>query len=263
MKVLTLLNEKGGVGKTTLSTHLAAGLAIRGHRVLFIDADAQANATRAFGFSKQPRLYDLCARDAEWKHSLQSVPVDRYAPTDRPSLGKLYILAGNHETMLIPQAMRKQSHLAKRLLQMHKAFDFVVIDTAPTPSALNEAVLLASDWVIIPTECESFSLQDGLPDSIQHVLAANESRVTSQLSGVEVIGIVPNKFRKTTVLHTQFLEMAQADYGDLVWSAIPQQIAISETQATRKFLYMDAPLPATALMWRMVERVERKAGVYG
>ena len=63
MKTITLLNEKGGVGKTTLATHLAAGLALKGSRVIMIDTDPQANATSAFALPKQPEFHDLMVRN--------------------------------------------------------------------------------------------------------------------------------------------------------------------------------------------------------
>ena len=70
MKIVTLLNEKGGVGKTTLATHLAAGLAIRGKRVILVDADPQGHATIAFGLSKEPGFYDLIVRNAPFQKVL-------------------------------------------------------------------------------------------------------------------------------------------------------------------------------------------------
>ena len=67
MKIVTLLNEKGGVGKTTTATHLAAGLAIRGHRVLLLDTDPQGHATVTLGNKKMPGFYDLMVRNAAFE----------------------------------------------------------------------------------------------------------------------------------------------------------------------------------------------------
>ena len=71
MKTITLLNEKGGVGKTTLAIHIAAGLAIRGKRVVLVDADAQANSTSQLQIAEAPGIHDLLVREAEWNDVLK------------------------------------------------------------------------------------------------------------------------------------------------------------------------------------------------
>ena len=87
MKIITLLNEKGGVGKTTLATHIAAGLAFRGFRVVLVDADPQGHATVALGLPKEPGLYDLLVRDAPFKSVLRFIPAQVYQVGEEPPKG--------------------------------------------------------------------------------------------------------------------------------------------------------------------------------
>jgi cellulose biosynthesis protein BcsQ len=109
MKILTFLNEKGGVGKTTLASTIGAGLAIMGYRVLLIDADPQGHMTISFGVKKQHSLYDLLVRDAEFNDSgiVHTISTDVYAMPNgknNPN-GRLFIVPGNRETRLVAQAL--------------------------------------------------------------------------------------------------------------------------------------------------------------
>ena len=87
MRVITLLNEKGGVGKTTLAIHIAAGLSLRGYTVVLVDADPQGNATTALGLAKEPAVHDLIVRNASWRDSLRTVHPDVYSPPEFQSPG--------------------------------------------------------------------------------------------------------------------------------------------------------------------------------
>ena len=98
MHVVSLVNEKGGVGKTTLATHIAAGLAIRGQRVLIIDGDPQGHVASSYGLPKEAGLYNLLVRGASFEASTREVPAERYQAEGRAVNGALYMLPGNVET---------------------------------------------------------------------------------------------------------------------------------------------------------------------
>src|SRR5687768_423935 len=101
MKIITFLNEKGGVGKTTLAIHLAAGLAIGGQRVLLIDADAQGNAGQWFNIAPYPGFYNLLVRDAPFDEVVKPVDTSRIAPADDGVKGSLFIMGSNIESQNI------------------------------------------------------------------------------------------------------------------------------------------------------------------
>jgi len=233
MKVITLSNEKGGVGKTTLATHVAAGLAIRGARVLLIDADAQANATMSFGLEKEPGFYNLLGGKAKWRNILRNIPPEFYEMPNQQSEGYLLILPGNNQTAHIQSAVQDAYALYKRLNELKDAIDFVVIDTSPTPSLLHGAIYLATDAVLYPTLCETFSLQ-GLVETMQNVAGAPGKEIAT-------LGIVPNMYRSKTVEHSENLTMLREKFGELVWTPITQSIVWSEATAMRRPVFALAP----------------------
>jgi chromosome partitioning protein len=260
MKVITILNEKGGVGKTTLTTHIAAGLAILGHRVVLIDADPQANATGSMGLEKKPAFYDLCVRDASWQQSLTPVHPDVYSPPDKQAKGQLFVCTSNNETRNVANSMKSRAVIRRRFQELKKIVDFIVVDTSPTPSLLNESILVATDFVLIPTDCEAFSALEGVPDSIKHVQTAHEAILEVGLNGSRLMGIVPNKYRSKTVGHNEIVNHLRKEYGDLVWEPMAQSVVYSDTQLMQQFLFGYAPdSKATDEMWRVVKQVEKAA----
>lgn len=257
MKTITFLNEKGGVGKTTIATHVATGLALLGYRVIVLDSDPQANTTSALALAKQPEFHDLMVRNKPWKEALRIVHPDVYSLPESQSKGQLYAVPGNIESKNVASTISSRDVFRQRFAQIQNGVDFIIIDTSPTPSRLNEDILLASDYVIIPTDCEAFSALEGLPDSIQHVLNAHNALKRINIDGARLLGIVPNKFRKNTALHRDFYEHLVSEYGRLVWTPINIASVIGEVQASQQFLYALAPNSrACAQFWEMVKRVE-------
>lgn len=257
MKVITLLNEKGGVGKSTLATYLGVGMSLRGQRVLFIDADMQANSTKALGINKEPGMYNLLARQANWKDVLRQVPQDVLGGE-----GLMIVLPSNFETRFVAELDGLTLKFASAIREVAHLFDVCVIDTSPQASKLQEAVVTSSDYLLMPTDCEAFSVLEGLRESIQHTQNIRKQAAQIGLDVAKVIGIIPNKVRMRTVLHQKFLESLQQDYGDLVFDEIPQTTAIGESQFMQEYLLTAAPdLSITKVLWAYVDRVLESIGV--
>jgi chromosome partitioning protein len=252
MITITLLMEKGGVGKTTLATTIAAGLAIQGKRVLIIDADGQGHATRILGAKLGPGLYDTLVREADWRDTLKVVNPERYGIEAK---GTLALLPGNHETMLIPGAIEDAFLLHNRIQELANVFDAVIIDTSPTPSLLNASVLFASDYVMIPSKMEFLSLQS-LKSSMRTIENFSKQRSLRGESPVTVLGIVPTAYRANTTEHTANLDMLTKTYGGLVMPPIHDRIIWSEASVNQKSIFAYAQTSrATDEAWQVVDVV--------
>lgn len=249
-------NEKGGVGKTTLSVTCAAGLASRGHRVLLVDTDAQGHATRAVGVPKYAGLYDLLVRDADWKDSLKAVVPAFWGVEPREGGAyaegdyRLWVLGSNTETANIANSISEAWKLADRLDEVGELFDYVIIDTAPTPSLLHGVIHLASDYMVYPTQAEYFSL-DGLLNSLTH------RKKFAQLKDVPVGGIVPTMVRANTWEHKQMLRQVTKEYKDLMWPEVAESIVWAEASRAARAVFAYRPdHQAAAQALALVDRVE-------
>lgn len=243
--VITLACEKGGTGKTTLAVTLAAGLAIRGLRVLLMDADAQGHATFGLGLKNEPGFYDLLVRDAEWKSVLRVVQPEIYEPPDQKSRGLLVVVPGNTETQFVAQKVDNAYIVAERLNELEQHIDVVIIDTSPTPSLLHGAIYLATDALLYPTLCETFSL-NGLVSTIKNQQRFSQQRRNAIGREITSIGIAPTMYRHKTVEHSENLAQLRERYGDLVWSPLPMRITWSEAVTMRRSVFAIAPHSAAA-----------------
>ncbi len=256
MKIITLLNEKGGVGKTTLAVHLAAGLAIKGWRVLLVDADAQGHATISLGLREEPGLYDLLVREAKFQDVLRVVPPQQYQLPDQPPRGHLIVLPGNKETRHIATSISDAMAVLRRFRQLDRLIDVVVFDTSPTPSLLHGSIYLATNGIIYPTKCEFLSF-DGLAKSLGRREETQPLRDQWHLGDLEVLGIVPTMFRNQTLEHEENLRKLRERFGDLVWDPIIQRTIWAEAAAMRQPVFSFAPeSKASAEAWYLVDRVE-------
>lgn len=264
MKVLALLNEKGGVGKTTLASTVGAGLAIMGYRVLLVDADPQGHLSIAFGVKKQHSLYDLLVREADWGEAgiVQPIPPEVYAlPEAKTQQGRLYIVPGNRETRLIAQAIDSEPFMIrKRLAELeHENFvDFVIFDTSPTPSAFHAMIYLATQHILYPTEVTYLSF-DGLVASIESTKGYSKKKKQQGLEGINLTGIIPTKFRTKTLEHQEKYKALKAGFGDLVWDPLPQSVVWEEALARRRSIFNYAfDHPAAADAWKVVRTTKEK-----
>lgn len=228
MKVITLLNEKGGVGKTTLSVHLAALLALNGSRVVLIDADGQGNATLAFGFQKEPAFYDLIVRGATFKSTLRFVSPEIYEWPGRPTKGQLFLLPSNVETRNIANSISDSFAVLRRLKEISTAVDYVVFDTSPTPSLLHGSIYIATDAILYPTKCETWSF-DGLVESFSHRDAFMPYRQQFGMREIINLGIVPTMYQNNTAEHRDNLAELREAYPDGVWKPLAMRTVWRES----------------------------------
>lgn len=256
MKVLTLLNEKGGVGKTTLAVHIAAGLAIRGKRVLVIDADPQAHATVALGVKKEPMLHDLLVRDLPFQQAVRAVPKDFYEIPGESVRGELLIIPSDLSTRVIPLMTSDVMVVRDRIQELEDVLDVVVIDTAPTPSLLHGSIYLASDAIVYPTKCEYLSF-DGLVESLKHRDEASKQRKNMSLPDLRIGGIIPTMYRRGTSADEYGIQVLKERFGDLVWPEIALRTVWNQASFARRVLFNFAPeTKAAREAWRTVKLAE-------
>jgi len=262
MNVVTLFNQKGGVGKTTNATHIAAGLAIKGKRVLLIDSDSQANATTQMGIPDMPGIYNLLAQEQEWRKVLRAVNPRTFG--DGQVKGQLYVLPSNVETRAIPIVVGDVGLLRERLDELVNEIDVVVIDTSPTPSLLHSMIYMATQYIIYPTECEMMSLT-GLNKTVINMEQLNKTRLLMGVAPVTLMGVQPMMYEPWTNAHDYGLSLLTNKFKRAVWPAIPKRTiwrdaAYSSTQRTI-FAYespdKQAKQKALSETWALVARVEK------
>lgn len=266
MKTITLSNEKGGTGKSTFSALIATGLALSGYRVILMDADAQGNVTSAVGLDKQPHFYQLLTLsddDLREQRVMRLVPKENYAPPNA-TVGELYVVSSDTSTRKLAPMMANRELskliLRERLAALKKFADYVIIDTPPTPSDLHEAIAAATDYVIMPTQCEAFSGLEGLPDTIGHTENIARLAAGSGINASQLIGIIPNMVEKKSTVHTEILSIIRRNYGVLVWEEVPKTETIRQAHLRAQSLYMLYPSnKVTKLMRTFVKRIEALA----
>ncbi len=219
-RIFCIANQKGGVGKTTTTVNLAAGLAKVGQRVLLVDLDPQGNATMGSGVDKRKLPYTV------YDVLLESATVaEARARADRCGydvLGANRELAGAEVELVALE--RREKRLKQALAVVDSEYDIVLIDCPPSLSMLTLNGLCSAHGVIVPMQCEYFALE-GLSDLVNTI-----KQVHANLNpDLQVIGLLRVMFDPRITLQQQVSEQLKGHFGEKVFdSVIPRNVRLAE-----------------------------------
>jgi len=231
-RILTLANQKGGVGKTTTAINLATALAAIGERVLIVDLDPQGNASTGLGIDRASReisSYDLLMAEARISEAaiMTSVPNVAIVPSTLDLLGvELQIAQHADRAFRIRDAFRQ---LGSFLIE-GRPVSYVLIDCPPSLNLLTLNALVAADAVLVPMQCEFFALE-GLSQLLQ-TIEQIRSTLNPRLS---IQGVVMTMYDKRNNLSDQVLADVRSEMGNLVYdTVIPRNVRLSEAPSYGK-----------------------------
>jgi len=245
--IISIANQKGGVGKTTTAINLASALALSKKKVLLIDLDPQGNSTMSYLQSRE----DLAHSTYHW-FTDESVPVD--AVIQKTECNGLFLAPATLELAKVEQQLHGDLEapyfLKDCLSEIKDQFDIFIIDTPPTLGLLTVNALVASTHLIIPIQSSYFAMEgtDDLLDTIEKIRKRTNP-------GLELLGVVVTMFDKRTLLGKDIFSQIKEVFGEKVFSTvISRNVRLEESPAYREPIFTFAPRSSGAKQYRQLGR---------
>ncbi|HOK49266.1 MAG TPA: AAA family ATPase [Sedimentibacter sp.] len=233
VKVISIFNQKGGVGKTTTNVNLCAALALKGKKVLSIDIDPQGNSTSGLGFDKnrlEYTIYNVLIEDYDINKVILRTEVENL-----DLIPANINLAGAE--IELTNARYREKTLREKINLIEKEYDFILIDCPPSLGLLSLNALTAAHTVLIPIQCEYYSLE-GVGQLIDTVKLVRKNLNPK----LEIEGVILNMFDGRTNLSIQVVEEVKKYFKDKVYrTVIPRSVRLAEAPSFGKpiMLYDD------------------------
>lgn len=218
-KIVSIFNQKGGVGKTTTAVNLAAGLGIAGKKVLLVDVDPQGNTTSGFGINKQKTLssYEVLIGTATADNAIIETEFKNVSVLPSKS-----DLAGAE--IELTELDRRESRLKTALLPLRERYDFIFIDCPPSLGLISINALNASDSVFVPIQCEFYAME-----GLSQLMATVRQVKRSYNPMLELEGIVLTMFDGRLNLTQQVVSEIKKYFAKKLYSTvIPRTVRLSE-----------------------------------
>lgn len=252
--IISIVNQKGGVGKTTTAVNLSTAIAATGRKVLLIDLDPQGNASTGFGIDTAARsknIYNVMADEVNINDALIKTKI--------PGLDVLSstvdLSAAEMEIAMVEDG--RESILKNVLLELNRQYDYIFIDCPPSLGMLTINALTASDSILIPLQCEFYALE-----GLSHLLSTID-RVKKYINpGLHINGVALTMYDKRNNLARQVESDVRGYLGGVVYkTAIPRNIRMSEapSHGTPAIIYDHLCLGSMAYIHLAREILEKDA----